>query len=162
MDLVALLALSDWDTATHLLHENPGLIDSSGGALHLMAQRNDLAAVKWLLAHGANINGRWASGGPDVTPLHLAVSRGHAEMVRLLLGAGADPNIRDSSTTATRATGLSTFNRRRSCRSRITRRTRKDRKRKRTGALPSAAIHSDTQVLSVRSHVGRDRQIDYC
>ncbi len=63
MDLVALLALRDWDTATHLLHENPGLIDASGGALHLMAQRNDVAAVKWLLTHGANINGCWASGG---------------------------------------------------------------------------------------------------
>ena len=58
MDLVALLALNDWETATHLLQTNPGLIDSSGGALHLMAQRND--------------------------------------MVRLLLGAGADPGIRDS------------------------------------------------------------------
>ena len=96
MDLVALLALSDWDKATYLLHKNPELIDSSGGALHLMAQRNDPAAVKWLLAHGAKINGRWASGGAEVTPLHLAASRGHVEMVRLLLGAGADPHIRDS------------------------------------------------------------------
>ena len=96
MDLVALLALSDWDTATHLMRENPSLIDSSGGALHLMAQRNDVAAVNWLLARGADVNGRWASGGADVTPLHLAASRGHAQMVRLLLGAGADPRIRDS------------------------------------------------------------------
>ena len=29
MDLVALLALNDWDTATHLLQENPSLIDST-------------------------------------------------------------------------------------------------------------------------------------
>jgi ankyrin repeat protein len=78
------------------MRENPSLIDSSGGALHLMAQRNDVAAVKWLLARGADVNGRWASGGADVTPLHLAASRGHTEMVRLLLGAGADPRIRDS------------------------------------------------------------------
>lgn len=96
MDLVALLALGDWDTATHLLRENAGLIDSSGGALHLMAQRHDIAAVTWLLAHGADLNGRWTSGGAHVTPLHLAASRGHAEMVRLLLDAGADPSIRDS------------------------------------------------------------------
>lgn len=96
MDLVALLALGDWDTATHLLRENPALIDPGGGTLHLMAQRNDVAAVTWLLAHGAIINGRWSSQGAEVTPLHLAAARGHAEMVRLLLGAGADPSIRDS------------------------------------------------------------------
>ena len=96
LDLVALLALGDRDTAARLLRENPELIDSRGGALHLMAQRNDFAAVKWLLAHGANINGRWSSQGAEVTPLHLAAARGHAEMVRVLLGVGADPTIRDS------------------------------------------------------------------
>ena len=96
LDLVALLALHAWEEATHLLEGNPGLIDANGGALHLMAQRNDVAAVQWLLARGARINGRWASGGATVTPLHLAASRGHVEMVRLLLGAGADPGICDS------------------------------------------------------------------
>jgi ankyrin repeat protein len=96
MDLVALLTLGDWDTATHLLRETPGLTAAVGGALHLTAQRNDAAAVSWLLAHGAEVNGRWSSGGAEVTPLHLAASRGHAEMVRLLLDAGADPGIRDS------------------------------------------------------------------
>ena len=126
MDLVALLALGDWDTATHLLHENPGLIDSSGGALHLMAQRNDVAAVKWLLDHGADPNGRWASGGADVTPLHLAASRGHADMVRLLLAAGADPSIRDSKHDSDAIGWAEHFRQRRSCRfSRITRRTRR-------------------------------------
>jgi ankyrin repeat protein len=96
MDLVALLSLGDRETAGHLVRANPASIDSSGGALHLMAQRNDVEAVSWLLAHGAGINGRWSSGGAEVTPLHLAASRGHAAMVRLLLEAGADPAIRDS------------------------------------------------------------------
>lgn len=94
MDVVAALALSDWETAARLLRDNPGLID--GGVLHLMAKRNDVAAVKWLLEQGANPNARWAHWDAVVTPLHLASSQGHAEVVRLLLAAGADPSIRDS------------------------------------------------------------------
>jgi ankyrin repeat protein len=99
LDLVAILSLGDWDTAAWLLRENPRLIDPSGegaGALHLLAKRNDVAAVKWLLDHGADPNARWAHWDAEVTPLHLAAWQGHAEVVRLLLAAGADPAIRDS------------------------------------------------------------------
>ena len=99
MDIVAILALSDWDTAARLLRENPGLIRPDGpaaGVLHLMAKRNDVAAVKWLLQHGADPSARWSHGNAEVTPLHLAAWQGHAEVVRVLLAAGADPRIRDS------------------------------------------------------------------
>ena len=96
MDLVALLAIGDIETAERLVAENLELIASSTGVLHLMAQRNDIAAVTWLLARGADVNGLWSSDGAAVTPLHLAASRGHKEMVNLLLAAGADTKIRDS------------------------------------------------------------------
>lgn len=96
MDLVALLSLGDRDTAARLLRDNPAIVDAGGGALHLMALRNDVAGAEWLLARGASVNGLWSSQGSMVTPLHLAAARGHAQMVRLLLGAGADPAIRDS------------------------------------------------------------------
>jgi ankyrin repeat protein len=99
MDLVASLALADWDLAERLVRENPALIASgsvNGGVLHLMAKRNDLAAARWLLDHGADPNARWAHWDADVTPLHLAILGNHPEMVRLLLEAGADPRIRDS------------------------------------------------------------------
>jgi ankyrin repeat protein len=96
IDLVATLALADWPTGERLLRENPGLIQPSAGVLHLMAKRNSAAAVKWLLDHGADPNGRWAHWDADVTPLHLAASQGHTETVQILLGAGADPRIRDS------------------------------------------------------------------
>jgi len=96
VDLLALLALSEWDTAAQLLRESPGLIAPGGGVLHLMAKRNAVAAVRWLLEHGADPNGRWAHWDADVTPLHLAARHGHADSVRLLLDAGADPSIRDS------------------------------------------------------------------
>jgi ankyrin repeat protein len=96
MDLVALLALEDWGSASRLLRENPELIEPARGVLHLMAKRGDVAGVKWLLEHGADPNGRWAHWDADVTPLHLAAMQGHAEVARLLLDAGADPRIRDS------------------------------------------------------------------
>jgi ankyrin repeat protein len=95
MDIIAALSLGDWDTASRLLHDDPKVIESSG-ALHLMAKRNDVAAVKWLLDHGVDPNARWAHWDVDVTALHLAAAQGHPDVVRALLDAGADPSIRDS------------------------------------------------------------------
>ncbi|HEY1308482.1 MAG TPA: ankyrin repeat domain-containing protein [Vicinamibacterales bacterium] len=96
MDLVALLALREWDTAAQIVKANGELIEPAGGVLHLMAKRNDTAAVRWLLDRGADPDGRWAHWDAVVTPLHLAAGRGHADVVRALLAAGADPRIRDS------------------------------------------------------------------
>jgi ankyrin repeat protein len=96
MDLVAVLALGDWETAARLVRENPKLIAPPAGALHLMAKRNDVAAVQWLLGHGADPNARWSHWDADVTALHLAVLGDHADIVRVLLRAGADPRIHDS------------------------------------------------------------------
>jgi ankyrin repeat protein len=61
-----------------------------------MAKRGDATAVKWLLDHGADPNALWAHWNAMVTPLHLAAMQGHVEIVRILLQAGADPGIRDS------------------------------------------------------------------
>lgn len=95
LDLVAAVAIRDWNLASALVAANPKLLDTSG-ALHLLSKRGDSTAVKWLLEHGANPNLLWAHYEADVTPLHLAAAQGHAEVVRLLLDAGADPRVRDS------------------------------------------------------------------
>ena len=98
-DLFTVLALGDWVAADRLLGENPGLVSPGGasfGVLHLMAKRNNVAAVKWLLDHGVDPNALWAHWDADLTALHLAVMVNHAEVVRVLLDAGADPRIRDS------------------------------------------------------------------
>jgi ankyrin repeat protein len=96
IELTALLALHDWDTADAVLSANRALIDPGGGVLHLMVTRNDVEAVKWLLARGAHPSGRWAHWDSVLTPLHLAAMRGHAQIAALLLDAGADSTIRDS------------------------------------------------------------------
>ncbi len=53
----------------------------------------DESAVSALLADGADVNGR-TSGGQ--TPLILAIIFGRTQMVRLLVKAGADPELRDN------------------------------------------------------------------
>lgn len=111
MDLFTALALSEWETAERILTENPGMVAPGGasfGVLHLMAKRNNVAAVKWLLDHGVDPNARWAHWDADVTPLHLAIMQGHAQVVRQLLAAGADPTIKDSRHDAD-ATGWAEF-----------------------------------------------------
>jgi ankyrin repeat protein len=96
MDLVASLALGDHDTAERLLRENPRTVEPSNGVLHLMAKRGDPVSVTWLIAHGANPNGRWAHWDSEVAPLHLSCLTNHPSVARALLEGGADPSIKDT------------------------------------------------------------------
>ena len=96
LDLLAALALHDWETAGRLARADPRLLYSSRGTLHLAAKRGDAPAVRWLLDHGALPNGLWPHWDANVTPLHMAVLGGHAEIVGILRDAGADPTIEDS------------------------------------------------------------------
>ena len=60
--------------------------------LHDAAAAGDLAAIDRLLAEGADIDGRDASGR---TAVLAATHARQAEAVRALFAAGADPDIRD-------------------------------------------------------------------
>ena len=85
--------------AERLLREDPDRLAGSGvssGTLHLMAKRNNLAAARWLLEHGADVSGLWDHWDSTVTALHLAIMENHPDMVQLLLDAGADTYIKDS------------------------------------------------------------------
>lgn len=94
-DLFTALALDDHPGAAEIVRRDPHSV-SRGGVLHLMAKRGHAAAVKWLIAHGADVNASWAHWDAAVTPLHLAVLGNHPDTVRALLDAGADPKILDS------------------------------------------------------------------
>ena len=56
------------------------------------AKRGDVAAVKSLIARGANVNTRTNYGA---TALHFAADRGHLEVIKVLVEAGADVNAKD-------------------------------------------------------------------
>src|SRR5262249_18977412 len=70
------------------------LIDASDkDELLAAAKKGDVAAVKALIANGADVNAKTAYG---VTPLLHAASQGHTEVVKLLLEHKADANAKDT------------------------------------------------------------------
>ena len=87
-----------------MLRENPARIGPSGAdtiALHLAVSKNNLIALRWLLAHGVAVNAKRSIWDCNSTALHMTVESGAMDIARQLLEAGADPNIRDDKFDAT-------------------------------------------------------------
>ncbi len=82
------------ERALMLLKKQPSLVGSRDSdrctPLHLAAGNGQVAVVRWLLAHKAEVNAKAYNG---FTPLHLTES---AAVARLLLKNGAASGIRDS------------------------------------------------------------------
>lgn len=64
-------------------------------ALHVAAalQNNDIECAQMLLKSGAQPNVKQTDGQ---TPLHIAARVGNADMIRLMLKEGADPQIKSN------------------------------------------------------------------
>ena len=108
-------AITSGDTPTtlNLLEENPTLVNARGSvhpdhrewmakngaeagwtALHLAAHYGQLEIAKALIAKGAKISAI-ADNAISNTPLHAAVAGGKAEIIALLIEAGADTDQTD-------------------------------------------------------------------
>jgi len=104
IDLVSAINAGNLDQAEAMLRENPSRIGPDGTdtiALHLAVNKKDLTALRWLLAHGAAVSAKRVMWDCNHTALHMSVESGAIEIARLLLDAGADPNIRDDKYNAT-------------------------------------------------------------
>ncbi|MGA7810563.1 ankyrin repeat domain-containing protein [Bradyrhizobium sp.] len=97
-DLLTLLNMAHYSEAEAMLRDDPSRIGPDGGdtiALHVSVSRRNLAAIGWLLAHGIDVNAKRPMWDLNHTALHMTIESGAIAITRLLLDAGADPNVRD-------------------------------------------------------------------
>jgi ankyrin repeat protein len=74
---------------------DPNSTDSTGmSALAIACQDGRTEVVKYLLGHGADVNGHCKGCVTDRTPLIAAASEGQVEILGLLVNHGADVNTR--------------------------------------------------------------------
>jgi ankyrin repeat protein len=60
-----------------------------------------MATIRWLLAHGIDVNAKRPMWDCNHTALHMTIESGAIEIAGMLLDAGADPDIRDDKYRAT-------------------------------------------------------------
>jgi ankyrin repeat protein len=104
LDFLTAVNLGRYGEAEAMLREDPSRIGSDGRdtiALHLAVNKRNLTTIRWLLAHGVDINAKRPMWDCNHTALHMAIESGAIDIARLLLDAGADPNIRDDKYDAT-------------------------------------------------------------
>lgn len=93
-DVVSLAVTSQDETLLEILTSMP-IAHNLNPALATACQQGKVQAVKLLLGKGVDVNGTLPISG--MTPLMLAASGGHVDIVDILLSFGANPHILNSS-----------------------------------------------------------------
>jgi ankyrin repeat protein len=97
-DLLTAVNMGRFREAETMLRDDPARIGPDGGdtiALHLAVSKRNLATIRWLLAHGIDVNAKRPMWDLNHTALHMTTESGANQIARMLLDAGADPNVRD-------------------------------------------------------------------
>jgi ankyrin repeat protein len=104
VDFLTAINLGRYGEAEAMLREDPGRLGPEGRdtiALHLAVNKKKLESIRWLITHGVAVSAKRMMWDCNHTPLHMAVESGSMELAKLLLDAGANPNIRDDKYNAT-------------------------------------------------------------
>ena len=97
-DLLTVVNMARYREAETMLRDDPSRIGPDGGdtiALHVSVSKRNLTTIRWLLAHGIDVNAKRPMWDINHTALHMTTESGAIEIARLLLDAEADPNVRD-------------------------------------------------------------------
>jgi ankyrin repeat protein len=104
LDFLTAVNLRHHDLAEAMLAEEPARLSPDGRdtlALHLAVNKKNHDAVRWLIAHGVDVDAKRPMWDCNHTALHMTIENGDISLARMLLDAGADPNIRDDKYNAT-------------------------------------------------------------
>ena len=104
IDFASALALKRYDLAEAMLKDDPVRIGPDGRdtiALHLAVSKKNADTVRWLVEHGVDVSAKRMMWGCNHTALHMTIESGEIALGRMLLDAGADPNVRDDKFNAT-------------------------------------------------------------
>jgi ankyrin repeat protein len=104
LDFIAAVNLERYDLAEAMLREDPSRVGPDGRdtiALHLAVSKKNVDAVRWLIAHGVDVDAKRRMWDCNHTALHMTTENGAIDIARILLEAGADPDIRDDKYDAT-------------------------------------------------------------
>ena len=96
--------LGRYGEAEAMLRDDPARIGPDGRdtiALHLAVSKRNLTTIRWLIAHGVDVNAKRLMWDCNHTALHMTAESGEIDIARLLLDAGADPNVCDDKVNST-------------------------------------------------------------